>query len=79
MRFVAFVQWKVPPHISLAAITWAFKDRKKLPGNLNDVSTWFDFDAHACRIIPDVLLKLIRVYFPRYVSVMLTVQLFRVL
>jgi len=50
----------VPPHISLAAASKAYE-----MGEGGDVSTWFDFDANACRILPNVLLSLIRLYYQR--------------
>lgn len=30
-----------------------------------DVSTWFDFESNACRVLPHKLLSLIRIYYPR--------------
>jgi hypothetical protein len=29
------------------------------------IASWFDFDQSACRILPSVLLRLIRLYYPR--------------
>lgn len=50
----------VPPHIGLAALTRAYHD-----GGFGDVSTWFNFQYNGCRVLPDVLFKMIRKYFPR--------------
>jgi len=50
----------VPPHIGLAALTRAYYD-----GGFGDVETWFDYDQNACRVMPNVLLTMIRKYFPR--------------
>jgi len=52
----------VPPHISLAAVTWAYNDNLDIAGAIEN---WFDFDQNACRILPSILLKLIRNYYPR--------------
>jgi len=50
----------VPPHIGLAALTRAYHD-----GGFGNVDTWFDYDQNACRVLPSVLLPMIREYFPR--------------
>lgn len=50
----------VPPHIGLAALTRAYYD-----GDFGDVATWFDYNQNACRVLPSVLLPMIRKYFPR--------------
>lgn len=50
----------VPPHIGLAALTRAYHD-----GGFGDVTTWFDYAQHGCRVLPSVLLPMIRKYFPR--------------
>jgi len=50
----------VPPHIGLAALTRAYHD-----GGFGDVDTWFDFAQNGCRVLPSVLLPMIRKYFPR--------------
>jgi len=50
----------VPPHIGLAALTRAYYD-----GGFGKVETWFDFDQNGCRVLPDVLLTMIRSYFKR--------------
>lgn len=50
----------VPPHIGLAALTRAYHD-----GGFGEVSTWFDFSQNSCRVLPNVLLTMIRTYFPR--------------
>jgi len=49
----------VPPHISLASLTWGVED------GLFSNSEMFNYDSYECRIIPDVLLKMIRNYYPR--------------
>jgi len=49
----------VPPHISLASLTWAIQDK------LFSLHDMFDFDYHGCRVTPPVLLKMIRQYYPR--------------
>lgn len=49
----------VPPHIALAALTWGVK------ANLYPLDELFAFESHECRVIPDVLLKMIRYYYPR--------------
>lgn len=48
----------VPPHIGLAAITRAYNEG-------DDIGDWFDYAQNQCRIMPHVLLTLIRRYFPR--------------
>mmetsp|Transcript_21210 Transcript_21210/g.24414 ORF Transcript_21210/g.24414 Transcript_21210/m.24414 type:complete len:380 (+) Transcript_21210:72-1211(+) len=48
-----------PPHISLAALTWAVQD------GLYTHHEMFDYDLYDCRIVPDVLFKMIRNYYPR--------------
>jgi len=50
----------VPPHIGLAAITRAYND-----GVTEDIADWFDYAQNQCRIMPHVLLAMIRKYFPR--------------
>jgi len=50
----------VPPHIALAALSWAYQE-----GKGGDPADWFDFDSSACRVIPYKLYQLIRIYFPR--------------
>jgi len=50
----------VPPHSSLDVVTKAYND-----GFGGDVADWFQHDLHACRIIPSVLFKLLRNYYPR--------------
>jgi hypothetical protein len=49
----------VPPHIGLASLTWAMGD------NLFSLEEMFNYDFYDCRVIPDVLLKMIRNYYPR--------------
>mmetsp|Transcript_22398 Transcript_22398/g.40398 ORF Transcript_22398/g.40398 Transcript_22398/m.40398 type:complete len:414 (+) Transcript_22398:44-1285(+) len=49
----------VPPHISLAALTWGAEEE------LFPMEDMFDYDNHECRVVPDVLFKMIRNYFPR--------------
>ena len=34
-------------------------------GGFGSVETWFDFEQNACRVLPSVLLPMIRTYFPR--------------
>jgi len=34
-------------------------------GGFGNVDTWFDYDQNACRVLPSVLLPMIRKYFPR--------------
>lgn len=48
----------VPPHISLAAVTRAYND-----GLVN--ADCYNFEQNACRIMPQKLLELIRLYYPR--------------
>jgi len=50
----------VPPHIALASLTWAVENNL-----FARVRRMFDYDRYECRIIPDVLLKMIREYYPR--------------
>jgi len=50
----------IPPHISLAALTRAYHE-----GTFGDVEDWFDVEQHGCRVLPTVLLSMIRKYFPR--------------
>mmetsp|Transcript_36634 Transcript_36634/g.74734 ORF Transcript_36634/g.74734 Transcript_36634/m.74734 type:complete len:351 (-) Transcript_36634:84-1136(-) len=52
----------IPPHIALASLTWATEER------LIKRSKMFDYDLHGCRVVPDVLLHMIRHYFPRTVG-----------
>ena len=40
----------------------AYNDNLDIAGAIED---WFDFDQNACRILPSILLKLIRNYYPR--------------
>lgn len=49
----------IPPHISLAALTWAVRD------SLFTLDEMFDFEAFGCRVIPDVLFHMVRNYYPR--------------
>lgn len=49
----------VPPHISLASLTWAVRD------DLFSLDEMFHYEFYGCRVIPDVLLKMIRQYYPR--------------
>jgi len=49
----------VPPHISLASLTWGVEQGIVYRSDL------FDYDLYQCRVVPDVLLHLIRHYFPR--------------
>merc|ERR1711935_1202859 len=48
----------VPPHIALASLNWAVEDGFSL-------SEMFNYDFYDCRVIPDILLKMIRTYYPR--------------
>jgi len=50
----------VPPHIGLAALTRSYN-----AGLFGDPADWFNYDQNACRIMPHVLLTMIRHYFPR--------------
>jgi hypothetical protein len=50
----------VPPHIGLAALTRAYYD-----GSFGDVQDWFDYEQNGCRVMPNVLLPMIRKWFPR--------------
>jgi len=50
----------VPPHIALASLTWALE-----AGMYARRLDMFNYDLHGCRVIPDVLLSMIRKYFPR--------------
>mmetsp|Transcript_1475 Transcript_1475/g.1991 ORF Transcript_1475/g.1991 Transcript_1475/m.1991 type:complete len:433 (+) Transcript_1475:126-1424(+) len=50
----------VPPHIGLASLTRAYYD-----GGFGDVADWFDYAQNGCRVLPHVLLSMIRTYFPR--------------
>ena len=49
----------VPPHIALASLTWGVERE------LFSMDEIFDYDSFDCRVIPDVLFKMIREYFPR--------------
>jgi len=49
----------IPPHIALAALTWAIED-----GSYT-VEEIFNYDFYGCRVVPDMLLKMIRHYYPR--------------
>ena len=49
----------VPPHISLASLTWAVRD------DLFSLDEMFHYEFYGCRVTPDVLLKMIRKYYPR--------------
>lgn len=49
-----------PPHIAYAATKRAYEE-----GAGGDLTTWFDFNSNACRILPSKLLSLIRMYYPR--------------
>jgi len=49
----------VPPHISLASLTWGVEEE------LYSMEDMFDYDTSECRIIPGVLFQMIREYFPR--------------
>jgi hypothetical protein len=49
----------VPPHIALASLNWAVED------DLFPLKEMFDYDFYDCRIIPDILFKMIRTYYPR--------------
>ena len=51
----------VPPHISLAALTWAV-EAGELYASMDDL---FDYDTFDCRVIPDMLFQMVREYFPR--------------
>jgi hypothetical protein len=51
----------VPPHISLAALTWAV-EAGELYASMDDL---FDYDTSDCRVIPDMLFQMVREYFPR--------------
>lgn len=50
----------VPPHITLAAVTKAYYGK-----TAGDVSSWFDYDQNACRILPSKMLQIVRMYYPR--------------
>jgi len=50
----------VPPHIGLAALTRAYYS-----GTCGDVQDWFDYEQNGCRVLPNVLLPMIRKWFPR--------------
>lgn len=49
----------VPPHIALAALTWSIDQGKYKASDI------FDYDIHECRVVPDILFKMIREYYPR--------------
>ena len=49
----------IPPHIVVRSV----RDAALECGA--DTASWFDFDKHRCDIVPDILLKLIRKYYPR--------------
>ncbi len=49
----------VPPHIGLASLTWAVRD------GLFSMEDMFDHDKFECRVVPNVLFKMVRNYFPR--------------
>lgn len=34
-------------------------------GGFGTIGSWFDYDQNGCRVLPDVLLSMIRYYFPR--------------
>ena len=36
-----------------------------MDGGFGTVSSWFDYKQNACRVMPNVLLPMIRAYFPR--------------
>lgn len=46
-------------------IAFAIAHRAYQQGKGGDISTWFDFDSNACRVLPHKLLSLIRIYYPR--------------
>lgn len=50
----------VPPHITVASIIKAYES-----GFGGDVNDWFLYELSACRILPNILFKLIREYYPR--------------
>jgi len=50
----------VPPHIALASLSWGFQD--KLHEKIQDM---FNYDLYECRVTPNVLLHMIRHYYPR--------------
>lgn len=50
----------IPPHISLAAVSRAYEE-----GLGGDITEWFNYESNACRILPNKLLSLIRLYYPR--------------
>lgn len=49
----------VPPHIALAALTRSINEKKYKARDI------FDYDIHECRVVPDILFKMIREYYPR--------------
>jgi len=49
----------VGPPIALAALTWGVE------AELFSMDDMFDYDSHECRVVPNVLFKMIRHYFPR--------------
>eukprot|EP00588_Corethron_pennatum_P012883 CAMPEP_0194274216 /NCGR_PEP_ID=MMETSP0169-20130528/7344_1 /TAXON_ID=218684 /ORGANISM="Corethron pennatum, Strain L29A3" /LENGTH=354 /DNA_ID=CAMNT_0039017343 /DNA_START=167 /DNA_END=1231 /DNA_ORIENTATION=- len=49
----------VPPHISLASLTWGYQDM------LLELKDMFNYDLYECRVTPDALLHMIRNYYPR--------------
>lgn len=50
----------VPPHIGLASLVRGYHD-----GTFGPVTDWFNFEQNGCRVLPGVLLSMIRTYFPR--------------
>lgn len=49
----------IPPHISLVSLTRAVQDK------LFSMEEMFDFESFQCRVIPGVLLTMVRTYYPR--------------
>lgn len=49
----------------LILIVFCFVHRAYEDGFCGDVSTWFLYELNACRILPSILYKLIREYYPR--------------
>lgn len=49
----------IPPWIPLRALMDSYLKCEE------DITEWFDFDQHDCRVKPDVLLSLVRKYYPR--------------
>jgi len=52
----------VPPHIGLAALTRAYHESDIA---IDSVKSWFDYSQNGCRVLPHVLLTMVRTYFPR--------------